>query len=109
MEGVRGFYGKTHLGEPIGITGQGVARSDKTPHCERRLLTVCCSVGAGKELLRVVLRGQGLDTKLLLRKDSGTVDILWTQGLAWAWWCACVQEAISETAVCSTGCGTERA
>ena len=51
MEGVRGFYGKKHLGEPIRITGQGIARSDKTSHCERRLLAVCCSVGAGKELL----------------------------------------------------------
>ena len=28
MEGVRGFYGKQHLGEPIRITGQEGASSD---------------------------------------------------------------------------------
>ena len=34
-------------------------------------------------------------------------DISWTRELAWALRSACVQEAISETAGCSTCCGTE--
>ena len=37
LEDVRDFYSKRHLGEPIRVTGQGIARSDKTSHCERRL------------------------------------------------------------------------
>ena len=41
MEGVRGFYGKIHLGELICVTGQEGASSDKISHCERGLLTVC--------------------------------------------------------------------
>ena len=41
MEGVRGFYGKIHLGEPIRITGQEGASSNKISHCERGLLRVC--------------------------------------------------------------------
>ena len=41
MEGVRGFYGKKHLGEPIRITGQEGASNDKISRCERGLLTAC--------------------------------------------------------------------
>ena len=41
LEGVRGFHGKIHLGEPICVTGQEGASSDKISHCERRLLTAC--------------------------------------------------------------------
>ena len=41
LEGVRGFYGKIHLGELICVTGQEGASSDKISHCERGLLTAC--------------------------------------------------------------------
>jgi hypothetical protein len=66
LEGARDFYGKRHLGEPIRITGQGIARSDKTSHCERRLLTVCRSAGAGKNVIASRASWAGLVTELLL-------------------------------------------
>ena len=51
MGDVRDFRGKKHLGEPIRITGQEGARNDKISHCERRLLTVCRSAGADKNVI----------------------------------------------------------
>ena len=50
LEGVRDFYGKRHHGEPIRGTEQEGARNDKISHYERRLLTVCRSAGADKNV-----------------------------------------------------------
>ena len=40
-----------------------------------------------------MLREQGQFSELLLRKDGGTAGCTGIRGLAWAWRCACVQEA----------------
>ena len=61
---VHDFYGKKHrdLGEPIRITGQGVAYVARYPTVSagfwRRAISAIASIG--RELLRIVLRGQRL-------------------------------------------------
>ena len=73
MEGVRGFYGKKYLGEPIRVTGQEGASSDKISHCERRLLTACFHRRRQECKCESCFMGRGLATELLLRKDGGKI------------------------------------
>ena len=59
LEGVRGFYGKIHLGEPIRITGQGVAYVARYPTASVGSGGVPFQLASARELLRIVLHGQG--------------------------------------------------
>ena len=51
LEGVRGFYGKIHLGEPICVTGQGVAYVARYPTASVGFWRRTISAGVGKRVI----------------------------------------------------------
>ena len=69
------------------------------------------SAGIGRELVRVVLRKQGLVTELLLRKDGGKVEYIEdTRTCVGMEVRVCTGGGQSrKRADCSTGCGTGQA
>ena len=77
MGGVRDFYGKRALRRTSQSNGARGCVCGKAPYCERRLLAKrILQCGIGRELLRIVLRGQRLFSELLLRKDGGTAGCI---------------------------------
>ena len=83
-----------HLGEPIRVTGQGVARMARHPIASIGFWR--CASGTGWYQQRVIVNCASW-TEAVLRvaaaKDGGTAGCIGIRGLAWTWRYACVQEA----------------